>query len=43
MSDFVPHEKLDKVATIPWVRSNVKDREVADFFVGVLQAEVVRE
>ena len=37
---IVPHEKLDKVASIPWVKSNVKDKEVRDFFVGVLQAEV---
>ena len=42
MSDFVPHEKLDKVATPSWVRANVADREVCDFFVRTLQAKVVK-
>ena len=42
MSDFVPHEKLDRVATIPWVRKNVKDKEVCSFFVATLSARVVR-
>ena len=30
-------------ATPSWVRKNIADKEVADFFVGVLSAEVVRE
>ena len=35
----MPEEK----ATVPWVKKNVKDREVCDFFVAVLSAEVVKE
>ena len=43
MSEFVPHEKLDKVATPSWVQKNVKDAELRSFFVGVLSAKVVKE
>jgi len=34
---------MEEKATIPWVKKNVADREVSDFFVGVLQAKVVKE
>ena len=33
----------EEKASIPWVRANVKDKEVADFFVAMLQARVVKE
>jgi len=29
-------------ATVSWVKANVKDKEVADFFVATLQAKVVK-
>ena len=35
-------KKLSRVATIPWVKANVKDKEVRSFFVAVLQAKVVK-
>jgi hypothetical protein len=34
---------MEQKATPPWVKANVKDCEVCDFFVRVLEAKVVRE
>jgi len=36
-------QKLSEKATVPWVRKNIRDKEVSDFFVLVLSAKVVKE
>ena len=34
---------MEEKATIPWVKANIVDSEVRNFFVGVLSAKVVKE